>query len=227
MTVFETLESKFKTKRIEPMSSVFVKDIPEDIFYYIKDSVQNITDTMKMYQKNNNPVYETLGLTYNPTLNIPGHEQYSRNISLGDNGRDDTHSFVHPLANSEFLYDICEYTPVRAKITRMEGRYKQSEWHYDEPLNECIKVIIPIETDLQCLFQIDDKKPVNLEIGRAYFFDSIFHHRYLYGNCTKPITHLVFGLSTKYQYDYSKGEWYNPDRNLSDITQVIDSSVVF
>ena len=227
MTVFEKLESQYNTESVNTGSDIYVKDIPEDIFYYIKDSVLNITDTMSMYQKSNSPVYETLALTYNPYLNAPGYQQYSRNIGLGENGRDDTHSFVHPLPNCEFLFSICEYTPLKAKITRMEGRYDSTEWHHDEPIDECIKVVIPVVTESQCLFQMDNRKPINLEVGKAYFFNSLFHHRYLYGKCDNKITHLVFGLSTKYQYDYSKGQWYDPARDTTDIATLIDNSVVF
>jgi hypothetical protein len=227
MTEFERLETIFKTEKVSTQNDVYVKDIPEDIFYYIKDSVFNILDTTKMFQKSNKPLYETLGLTYNPNLSIPGEEQYSRNIDLGENGRDDTHAYVRPLPKSEFLYNICEYTPVRAKITRMEGNYESSEWHYDEPLNECIKVIIPIATDPQCLFQIDNRKPVNLQVGKAYLFNSYFHHRYLLGNCQKPIIHLVVGLSTKYEYDYYNNQWVEANRDLSDPLNLIDKSLIF
>lgn len=146
---------------------------------------------------------------------------------IGDDGRNDTHSFVRPLPHSSFLYDICVHTPLRAKVTRMHGQYVASEWHHDEPIDECIKVIIPIETNSQCLFQIDNKRPVNLEVGKAYFFNSMFFHRYIYGKCDSKVVHLVFGLSTKYQYDFSTGKWHYANRDIDNIDYLIDNSVVF
>jgi len=227
--VYERLEKYYgKAFNIEPIEHIYEKTIPYDVFYYLRDSVNELLSRRAMYTKTTNPEYETLGLTYNPYLDIDGYKQYSHNLPLGAHGRDDTHAFVRPLPESEFLYNICEFTPVRAKITRMSGRFTTSEWHYDEPIDECIKVIIPTKTDNECYFQYENHKPIRLEIGKAYFFDSSFHHRFIYGNCETDEVHIVFGLSTKFSYDYSRNHWYyDEDRSKKTIKDLIDESVMF
>ena len=57
---------------------------------------------------------------------------------------------------------------LKAKVTIVDSKNFSSQWHHDESIDEAIKCIIPVKTDENYYFQMDNKNPINLKVGYIY-----------------------------------------------------------
>jgi hypothetical protein len=74
-------------------------------------------------------------------------------------------------------------------------------WHKDETIFENLRINIPIDTDSSFLFQLENKLPTHLELGKIYTWDTNLPHRvYATKKSTKKRTHLVLGFTPWIDY---------------------------
>lgn len=69
----------------------------------------------------------------------------------------------------------------------------ESTWYCDESPFELTRLIIPIVTDENYLFQIDGMKLFPIRVGKVYHFDTRLYHRLLY-NGESDINRIVIAL---------------------------------
>jgi hypothetical protein len=87
--------------------------------------------------------------------------------------------------------------------------YREKEgWHRDEPVFENLRINIPLQTDENYVFQMEDEEPYHLEVGKAYTWDTNRPHRvFARGRTTTMRIHLVLGFSPWFDYDLEKDAW--------------------
>jgi len=89
----------------------------------------------------------------------------------------------------------------RSRIAVLDAEYhdkvgEEFLWHKDETIFENLRINIPIETDSSFLFQLANKVPIHLEIGKLYTWDTNLPHRvYATKKSNKKRIHLVLGFS--------------------------------
>lgn len=88
-------------------------------------------------------------------------------------------------------------------------QYKEKEgWHRDEPVFENLRINIPLQTDENYLFQMEDETPYHLEVGKAYSWDTHRPHRVFAAAPTKTMRiHLVLGVSPWFDFDPAEDSW--------------------
>lgn len=204
---------------LPPYCSIGLYSAPIDteFFKWIKQHVLNIIDTYGTVPTSDER-YKTMALTFNPNIS-PWWNQYSKELHLGDNGRDDTYRFSIYTPHGLFINRISKTNVVKAKITSTQGY--TSEWHVDESINEAIKCIIPISYNKDYYFQMDNHSLVALEEGYLYCFDASQYHRFVSKIyiASSDIIHLVFSNPTKYRISgsgWTKNEIYDESVNIGD-----------
>lgn len=169
--------------------------IPDGMFYYIQDCVKECSNDIHV---KNDSDYYTIALTYNSGIeNIPTYDQYNYHIPCGINGRDDIYRFSDYNSRGLFLKNIVSGTVLKGKITIAELPFN-SEWHYDEPLEQAVKCIIPIDTTTDYKFQMDNMTPVHLKSGYLYCFDASNYHRFISECIDGSVIHLVFSVASNF-----------------------------
>ncbi len=90
-----------------------------------------------------------------------------------------------------------------------DSHYKEKEgWHRDEPVFENLRINIPLQTDENYLFQMEDETPYHLEVGKAYSWDTHKPHRVFAAAPTQTMRiHLVLGVSPWFDYDAAQDSW--------------------
>lgn len=183
-----------------------------------------------------NVIYKGFSLVYNPDLkdktvdiNASTFGSYDINpedmphgLSEGYHYKNtylDSHGFWKPTPASEHGY-LGEFLKrskaqrVRSRVGIIHGELYQEEnskdgWHIDERIFQNLRINIPITTNEHMWFQFEHKKPVHLDIGWAYSFDSFVPHRvYTTQNSPAQRIHLVLGYSPWFNYDEQEAAWY-------------------
>jgi len=99
----------------------------------------------------------------------------------------------------EFIDDF-DLSPTRSRIALLDGSYhskvgEEFLWHKDEEIFENLRINIPLTTDQCFLFQLENRDPVHLEVGKFYTWDTHLPHRVYMNNTTETKrVHLVLGF---------------------------------
>ena len=81
-------------------------------------------------------------------------------------------------------------------------------WHRDELVFENVRVNIPLQTDENFVFQMENEKPYHLDVGKAYTWDTNRPHRvFAIGPSSTTRIHLVLGFSPWFDYDAATDMW--------------------
>jgi hypothetical protein len=186
--------------------------------------------------ENKDSIYKGFSLVYNPNLkdksmDINGStfgstdlnyleiKQGAANSTYGyKNSYLDSHGFWKPTPASQHGY-LGEFL-TRSKAQRIRSRVgiihgeladdsHSGGWHIDEPIFQNLRINIPVTTNEAMWFQFEHKKPVHLDIGWAYSFDSYVPHRVFTTEKTDfQRIHLVLGYSPWFDYDEAEDAWY-------------------
>lgn len=132
-------------------------------------------------------------------------------------------SFNNPYYENTLLFDkaVCKglldnikfFPLVRSKITTIQHDaaitpdVANGLWHTDETPFEVLRVVVPLKTGNDYLFQLDNCEPVNLKVGMVYAFDqSVYHRVFKKTSCSETDRiHLILSYVT--WFDKSNGEW--------------------
>ena len=125
-----------------------------------------------------------------------------------------------PASRSGYLgefIDSFSRSMIRSRVGIIPGEnvnpndpvYQEREgWHRDEPVFENIRINIPLQTDENFVFQMEDEEPYHLEVGKAYTWDTHRSHRVFARGHTKSMRiHLVLGFSPWFDYDAQADAW--------------------
>jgi len=97
-------------------------------------------------------------------------------------------------------------SPTRSRIAVLDADYhdkvgEEFLWHKDETIFENLRINIPIETESSFLFQLENKSPMHLEVGKLYTWDTNLPHRvYATKKSNKKRIHLVLGFTPWVDY---------------------------
>lgn len=208
--IFKNLKKKYKIKSI-------VNNGPKFLFKPIHNSslIQKFLSYYNQAEKHkwvNQPWYYGTGLHYSTTCNILPVTKQVCGGSFNNPDYENTMLFDQPVVDS--LLENIEYFPlVRCKITTIQHNVPinsardKNLWHKDETPFEVLRVIIPLETSDEYLFQLDNHAPVNLKVGMVYAFDQNIYHRVYKEDNTSVVdrTHLILSYVTWFTKD--NGEW--------------------
>jgi len=183
-----------------------------------------------------NNAYTGFSLVYNPnhqdnldihasTLGTPRNtrdEFFWNKIENYDTLRDsyfDGYGFNTPTPASQHaelgaFMKRCKSTRVRSRLSIINGNEfssdpnRENRWHKDEPIFENLRINIPITTTGDYFFQIENRDPVHLPVGRAYSWNTYIPHTVFN---TKPSDtrriHLVLGFSPWWDYNDEDQSW--------------------
>ena len=202
-----------------------------DITSLIKDTLSALeTFGTKGWQttKGQSKAYGGLSMVYNPDLidtidsnqhtlgtpvNAPDQFYYgsTENFRSIRNTYFDSYGFrkLSPCISQTNLKNfINEFhlSPTRSRIAVLDADMhdrvgEEFLWHKDETIFENLRINIPIDTDSSFLFQLENKRPIHLELGKIYTWDTNLPHRvYATKKSTKKRTHLVLGFTPWINY---------------------------
>lgn len=173
--------------------------------------------------------YGGLSMVYNPDLidtldpnqntlgtsvNAPDQFYYSNteNFRSIRNTYFDSYGFrkLSPCIADTNLKNFIEgfsLSPTRSRIAVLDAEYydkvgEEFLWHKDETIFENLRINIPIKTDESFLFQLENKMPMHLSVGKLYTWDTNLPHRVYSTKKTEfKRIHLVLGFSPWVDYD--------------------------
>lgn len=218
VTIFESLKKQYGLRAVRRRGSP-LRNKP------LKNNhiIGRFLDYYKYAEKfpwRNQPWYQGTGLHYSTKCNV---RPFARQVCGGGYDNDDyenTMLFDQPI-NKKILKDVEFFPTVRCKITRMFGSVDgglQNEnllWHKDERPYEVLRVIVPLESSNEYMFQLDNYEPMNLEVGMIYAFDQSILHRIFKTKITSQNrTHLILSYVTWFTKE--KDEWI-PNKNAGNI----------
>jgi len=179
--------TKGESKSYGGLSLVYNPDLSDDI-----DPNQNTLGTRK-----NNPAQ----FFYDST------EKFNsvRNTYFDSYGFRKLSPCVSTSSLNDFISDF-DLSLTRSRIAVLDASYydKTGEdflWHRDETVFENVRINIPIETDENFMFQIENKSSIHLRVGKIYTWNTNIPHR-VYSTMktnTKRI-HIVLGFSPWVDY---------------------------
>jgi hypothetical protein len=184
----------------------------------------------------NDPSYTGFSLVYNPnhqdglnihasTLGTPKNnkqEFFWNTVKNHDSLRNsyyDSYGFNTPTPASQhgelgkfLLRSKC--TRVRSRLSIINGHTfndpdnKRNRWHKDEPIFENLRINIPITTSKDYFFQLENKEPVHLPVGRAYSWNTHIAHN-VFNSAQNEVRriHLVLGFSPWWNYNAEDESW--------------------
>lgn len=180
-------------------------------------------------------IYKGFSLVYNPnlkdkTIDINASTFGSKDLKGADmevgeaknydykNSYLDSHGFWKPTPASEHGY-LGEFLKrskaqrIRSRVGIIHGELADNShgggWHIDEPIFQNLRINIPVTTNEKMWFQFEHKKPVHLDVGWAYTFDSYVPHRvFTTEQSDFQRIHLVLGYSPWIDYDEAEDAWY-------------------
>lgn len=108
----------------------------------------------------------------------------------------------------------CNRTRVRSRLSILNGYAfsddpkREYRWHKDEPIFENLRINIPITTDDNYFFQIENHDRVHLPVGWAYSWNTFVPHTVFNTkeNNTRRI-HFVLGFSPWWDYLPEEEAW--------------------
>ena len=227
-----------KSSRKYPAVMAFkIKDFdPTVLADSILDATKIYGDHGWRSTQGSNSAYTGFSLVYNPahqdnldihasTLGTPRNnrdEFFWNKVGNHDTLKDsyfDGYGFNTPTPASqhselgEFM-KRCKSTRVRSRLSIINGSEfssdpnRENRWHKDEPIFENIRINIPITTTHDYFFQIENRDPVHLPVGRAYSWNTYIPHTVFN---TKPSDtrriHLVLGFSPWWDYNPEDQSW--------------------
>lgn len=181
MTVFERLKKQNRLRSVRskgPKVRIRKIEDPGLIPRFLK-----YWEPSKKFEWPGQPWYVGTGLHYSRSSNvIPIESQVCGNHeNLAE--YQDTMFFDQDVVPG--LLDCFGPLPmVRCKITSILGDHPMKPfvsdhlgWHRDESPFECLRVIIPLSSDLTYMFQMENSHPICMMPGYAYAFDQSTYHR--------------------------------------------------
>lgn len=178
--------------------------------------------------KGQSNAYGGLSLVYNPDLiskvdpnqntlgtkeNNPNEFFYNKthNFKTVRNTYFDSYGFrkLSPCVENtklKFFLESFNLSPTRSRIAVLDADYhdrvgEEFLWHRDETIFENLRINIPIDTDPSFMFQLENKNPIHLEIGKIYTWDTHKPHRvYATNKIRKKRTHMVLGFMPWVKY---------------------------
>lgn len=209
VTIFKDLKKKYSLSAVKRTSAPFLSKPLQN-----KQIIQRFLDYYKYAEKytwHNQPWYQGTGLHYSTSCDV---RPFAKQVCGGGHDNPDyenTMLFDQPI-NQRLLKDLEFFPLVRCKIAKilgnMSGGNKDENflWHKDENPNEVLRVIVPLETTADYMFQLDNHMPINLEAGMIYAFDqSVLHRIYKINQSTIDRTHLILSYVT--WFDKKDNEW--------------------
>lgn len=142
--------------------------------------------------------YSGLGLTYTPNRNEDSQIQVLGNWGSSDYDCGMQFYKVQEWAKPIFELVNLPLTPIRSRIAIADGKVympPKAGWHIDESPYETLRLNIPIRTNPNFYFQLDNCLPEHLPTGRAYWWDTQIPHRVYHKQNSSIRIHLVLGFS--------------------------------
>ena len=199
------------------------------------------------------PRYKGFGLTYNPTFfdkneNIYHQvwgsslleQTYGLERGAGDHTQlKDTYHDTFGFRKIDdkiqkhlgFFLDKFNFHISRSRVAYLFGHGEQPKpdvgWHVDEPVNQLLRVNIPLQTSDEYAMQWDNKT-YHLELGKAYLWNTRKPHRPAIIKEVKtkePRINVVLGLTPWLDYDkendiYSKNKYFG-----TSIKQIVENKL--
>ena len=199
------------------------------------------------------PRYKGFGLTYNPTFfdkseniyhQVWGSKLLDQYYGLENGAGDhtqlkdtyhDTFGFrkIDDIISKHlgFFLDKFNFHISRSRVAYIFGYgeepKKDSGWHVDEPVNQLLRVNIPLQTSDEYAIQWNDKT-YHLELGKAYLWNTRKPHRPAIIKKVKtkePRINIVLGLTPWLTYDsvsdtYSKNKYFGKS-----IKEIVDEKL--
>jgi hypothetical protein len=108
---------------------------------------------------------------------------------------------------------------IRSRVAWQRGAFRtyrtdpvindQYTWHVDEPMSINTRIIVPIQTSEAFAIEIKGKKPVVLETGYAYSFDTNIMHRQVQIDNSSRLDRIfmVLGFNPWFNWDNDQQSW--------------------
>lgn len=192
MSTFENLSKKYKLKQKKRnCNKVFSKDL-------------DITELTKITEH-----------IYNTELMSLTIEQWYRGILLTESSEktQDCMEYVNITEKAKTIFDILNIplTPIMSRIGVLFGDNdftRDAGWHVDQCSHEMLRVNIPIITNENFVFQMDNELPRHFAVGKLYWWETAIPHRvYSLTKISDIRLHLVLGFSPWFIYNHESREW--------------------
>ena len=140
-------------------------------------------------------------------------------IEILKNSYFDGYGFNTPTPASQHgelgvFMERCKRTRVRSRLSIINGGAfnddpnKENRWHKDEPVFENLRINIPITTNENYFFQIENQEHVHLPVGHAYSWNTFIPHTVFNTKLTDSRRiHLVMGFSPWWDYLPEEQAW--------------------
>ena len=191
MNTFTTLSKKYGLKKInKKFDQVFSKDV--DISKLSKTVCDLISNVNVFFIED---WYSGIPLTF----------------ANGDKSDPMNFIYVRPETNIIFEELKIPLYPIMSRIGILDGNNnftRNDGWHTDQSPYELLRINIPIITNNNFVFQLDNQLPQHFELGKMYWWDTEIPHRVfsLEKNNVKRL-HLVLGFSPWFTYIHKSREW--------------------
>lgn len=195
-------------------------------FHILKNLVLDIVKKYKIYYWNNDEIknYKGIGLTYNenfPDIYNQSLGENEENIELNYNDSMSFHNVNEPGSLildflNENVEELKDLQIIRSRIAILEGKIKNTNtWHRDESPYHCLRINIPIVTNENYFFQIENSLPVNLKENYMYWFNSEKLHRF-FNKETENFEriHLILGFSPWFKYSNFSKSWIPNEKTI-------------
>ena len=229
-SIFKNLKKKYKFKSVVNRSQNFLSK--PLINHRLREKVLNYYNWAEKHTWHNHPWYCGTGLHYSNLCDITPITKQVCGGSFNNPYYENTLLFDTPVYAN--LLDNIEFFPlVRSKITTIQHDapitpiISKDLWHRDETPFEVLRVVVPLKTNNDYLFQIDNNTPVNLKVGMVYAFDQSVYHRVFKNTAVSEInrTHLILSYVTwfkKYNNEWIPNEYAGKIHPLDIFAEQID-----
>lgn len=208
-TLFQSLSKQYGLKEVKSKLDMGLnsKPILSDLLFHIVNNVLS-TQGVHNWRVPEENWYSGLGLTYSASNSTHKEKQVLGNT--GDESYNCGMQFhmVSDWAQPIFQFFDLPLTPIRSRIAIVDGNIKmhsKAGWHVDESPYETLRLNIPIRTNPNFYFQLDNCLPEHLPTGRAYWWDTQIPHRIFHKQNSDTRIHLVLGFSPWFML--KNGEW--------------------
>ena len=169
------------------------------------------------YKENCDTNYQTLGTQRNQPTDFFWSQTH--NFESVKNTYYDSYAFrqLSPcVAHTDFGNFVKGFdrSPIRGRISTINSQFVPPEhrrrygWHKDELVFENLRINIPIQTDETFLFELLNHKPVHLNYGDIYSWDTNIAHRVFPTTAeNRSRIHVVLGFSPWFDYNAEEDSW--------------------
>lgn len=129
---------------------------------------------------NHSEIYKGRCFNYHPNVNQFIDQQYVNDFHSDDMrySYESSLCFHHQTSIGKYFDKVFyPFDFVRSKIARVEPKTFYGNWHHDEDIRECLKVIIPVKTSYSYYFQLEGKPAISTQVGDIIAFDASIPHR--------------------------------------------------